>query len=1169
MRGDLDKINLADIFQTLTMSKMEGFLRVSNPIEQRELYFRDGYVRCLMPNRTETLRLGQRLIRAGYLTADQLRSALLLQKKSRKQLGTILAENEFVSKEQIEDVLVNQVQEDLFNLFTWRSGSFEFYKGAVSDAATVERLSTTQQFQVDGVLLEVARRSDEWGMIIEQLSSLNEVFEPTGTKVPSHFGDDHRQLIEAVDGRRSVRDLADTTVLGLFECGRMLREIHNRGLIRPVSIDQAIALAHEQSQAGDVKRATMTLRAVLERRERPGPDDVLRIAELLAACGETRWSAELLVEAGLSQEDPAEALRIALRAREISKRSVPVLRFVIEQIEKAPDPGSHDRAGPAIDLVECLIADDAWESALEEAQLLEARGVDLGRVSAIKARILSKLGRPEDAIAVLTAFAESLRARNDRDKLIHVYEQILKIDFRRKDIAKELKSLHAGKLLRRGKVAICAVLLLVAGWIAYWRVQQGVVGQRLDAMLAQVLERAARGDVDGATRLVDTVRGEHGDSEHVIQMEAAIESAREKLRLSESSAREEARIARINLAADHVQHGRLVEALDVYASLVEHGATEADADEAARLRLNHVRKEQTDELRRLRTLVPPMPTLKQTEAERNRILQEMQRNFGDSSLMRATGLLASSADPRLSRILGDADRTALLQVLTEARDFFTEALRIKQAYETESANADIARQLTPLFHSAKEHAAKHEFAEALDAFRTLAQRHPADDQLKAHFADQVARFSTILRFLAVIDDATRRGDFRTARNQLQTLQSTYPDVPFGQLTRLPVAVESTPTGADVFVDGQFLGKAPLVTSYVPASQTLVRVQLAGFHPEEITLSGDRVGAVRSLLTREPAWQYSSRGAIDRAPIVDGDGNLFLVDRAGQIVSLDRDGVHRWRLDTGDLSGLLSRPALAGPNAIVVASIDGTLRCVDSADGSLRWRADGMPGEAAPVADDTTVTTAVGDEIVGLDLAHGSERYRFRLPAAVRADLLRIADRAVAVTTAGTAHCIRIADGRTLWEAEVGKGVIATPGLHDAVVAIAADDGSVTLIEHATGRVRWRSTAFTSLTLGCAVAADRVFVAEDRDVAVLDVRTGKRIAGGTQEAAIRSPLAADADHLFVGDADGRIQVLDPRTLAPRFLLRGVKEALAPVLVLPGGAMLATFGDRTLRAYRALP
>ena len=56
MRGDLDKIELADIFQTLGLSKMQGLLQLSNAYDKREIYFEEGMVRCLMPPRIESMR---------------------------------------------------------------------------------------------------------------------------------------------------------------------------------------------------------------------------------------------------------------------------------------------------------------------------------------------------------------------------------------------------------------------------------------------------------------------------------------------------------------------------------------------------------------------------------------------------------------------------------------------------------------------------------------------------------------------------------------------------------------------------------------------------------------------------------------------------------------------------------------------------------------------------------------------------------------------------------------------------------------------------------------------------------------------------------------------------------------------------------------------------------
>src|SRR5688572_7165092 len=51
MKGDLDQIQLTDIFQTLALSKMEGLLRVRNPLEERYVHFKDGRVRIAVPSR--------------------------------------------------------------------------------------------------------------------------------------------------------------------------------------------------------------------------------------------------------------------------------------------------------------------------------------------------------------------------------------------------------------------------------------------------------------------------------------------------------------------------------------------------------------------------------------------------------------------------------------------------------------------------------------------------------------------------------------------------------------------------------------------------------------------------------------------------------------------------------------------------------------------------------------------------------------------------------------------------------------------------------------------------------------------------------------------------------------------------------------------------------------
>ena len=184
MSGDLDKINLTDIIQTLTLSKMEGLMRIRNPLEQRQLFFHEGFVRMLAPNRVETKRLGQRLIRSGHLTVEQLRSALLLQKKTHQHLGEILIKEGWVDEADIEGLVVMQVEEDLLGVFTWRHGTFEFFKGPVTDLELRRRLELTPEFDANGVLLEVARRQDDWEMIMESVGSLDEIVVRTDAPLP-------------------------------------------------------------------------------------------------------------------------------------------------------------------------------------------------------------------------------------------------------------------------------------------------------------------------------------------------------------------------------------------------------------------------------------------------------------------------------------------------------------------------------------------------------------------------------------------------------------------------------------------------------------------------------------------------------------------------------------------------------------------------------------------------------------------------------------------------------------------------------------------------------------------------------------------------------------------------------------------------------------------------
>jgi hypothetical protein len=122
-------------------------------------------------------------------------------------------------------------EEAAYALATWRSGRFSFEPGTRSPATTIERSNTA-------LLMEAARRSDEWQLISEKIPSTAHVPEFV---VPESAADSEGQinlntrewqLLSKIDGRRSVREIAAASGLSTFDAAKLLVGLVSTNLIR-------------------------------------------------------------------------------------------------------------------------------------------------------------------------------------------------------------------------------------------------------------------------------------------------------------------------------------------------------------------------------------------------------------------------------------------------------------------------------------------------------------------------------------------------------------------------------------------------------------------------------------------------------------------------------------------------------------------------------------------------------------------------------------------------------------------------------------------------------------------------------------------------------------------------------------------------------------------------
>src|SRR4051812_47986370 len=232
IRGSLREASLPDVLQLLSMGKKTGCLSVTHRNSFGYIYFDRGRISyASIVNRRD--RLGDMLVKLGTITQAQLDVGLALQDKQRdKRLGELLVEQGAITIEQLHEAIDVQIREAVYFLFTWNQGTFNFEADGVPDAADY-----TVSINPESLLLEGARRVDEWGLVEKKIPSFDIVFEADPAKVlgsDAPLTTEQRAVLDLVDGVRDVQAIIDASGYVEFEVGKALYGLLNAGFIHRI-----------------------------------------------------------------------------------------------------------------------------------------------------------------------------------------------------------------------------------------------------------------------------------------------------------------------------------------------------------------------------------------------------------------------------------------------------------------------------------------------------------------------------------------------------------------------------------------------------------------------------------------------------------------------------------------------------------------------------------------------------------------------------------------------------------------------------------------------------------------------------------------------------------------------------------------------------------------------
>jgi tetratricopeptide (TPR) repeat protein len=239
IKGSLKEASLPDVIQLLFLGRRTGCLALADRHNFGTIYFEEGHiVYAAIVNRRD--RLGDILVRSGRITKEQLEQAVGRQEGDREhKLGEILVELGAVERAELESYMRLQIEEAVYYLFTWTSGTFNFEAGVRPD-----REDFLVRINPEFLLLEGARRVDEWSLIEKKIPSFDLIFSVDPAHIDGsnpELSAEQRRLLPLLDGTRDVQGLIDGSGLVEFEVGKALFGLITAGFAHRVGTSAAAA----------------------------------------------------------------------------------------------------------------------------------------------------------------------------------------------------------------------------------------------------------------------------------------------------------------------------------------------------------------------------------------------------------------------------------------------------------------------------------------------------------------------------------------------------------------------------------------------------------------------------------------------------------------------------------------------------------------------------------------------------------------------------------------------------------------------------------------------------------------------------------------------------------------------------------------------------------------
>lgn len=490
--GRLDKVSFGDILNTLCNISKEGVLTIQDNKQKRIIHFRDNGITLI--GGSQRVRLGDMVLQAGKIQDWELNNALAEQQKTGKMLGEILLEQGVISEEELEDLICDQIEQEICDIYFWENAYFSFKEGPPEESLLESESPITLMFDVQSVLLRIASQIGQWEEIRKDIPQLSTIFivasEEAEISLPEGEKEENVQkVVEQLNGTHEITDIIRITGLPTLPVCRILSCLLKQGIIRTSSFEELIALAESCYEKGGVQRSLHFLEKALLI-EPDNTDLLLKLAQRYESMGGKK-AGEYYARLSSLSSDPKTALRY-LESAVIHQPQV------ISHREKILELAEYlENKKKEIQHVKALIQLYQKEGNYEHAASLSEKYLETYPKDQELRHLLIEGYLAQDqvqrAIEEYQNAALALEQSGDLKLCIENLQKVLELAPRRDDVKKHIKRLRyvmkwSGKqnIVMAG-VALGLLLLVCAGYAVFYEISARNLYES-----AQYLEKAKR-----------------------------------------------------------------------------------------------------------------------------------------------------------------------------------------------------------------------------------------------------------------------------------------------------------------------------------------------------------------------------------------------------------------------------------------------------------------------------------------------------------------------------------------------------------------------------------------------------------------------------------------------------------------------------------------------------